>query len=114
MTIKSNSTATGASFALPAAQDTPAQLYELHNLLRLCAFAAEARRTLQGYADCEESNIIPKEVQEALSKEIPARCQWELMPDSLGYVLEGLAERIEGLARHEASKRLTRRKGGAA
>lgn len=114
MTIKSNSTTTGASFALPAAQDTTSQLHELHNLLRLCAFAAEARRTLRDYADCEESNVIPKEVQERLSRFIPARRQWNLMPDSLGAVLNDLADRLEDQITHEASKTPAQSQGGAA
>ena len=57
MSIKSNSTATGASLALPAVQDTTSQLHELHNLLRLCAFAAEARRTLREISLCEERSM---------------------------------------------------------
>ena len=114
MTTPTNSTTSGASFTLPAAQDTTSLLHELHNLLRLCAFAAEARRTLQDYADCEESNIIPKEVQERLGRFVPARRQWSLMPDSLGAVLNDLADRLEDQITLEASKTPAQGQGGAA
>lgn len=114
MTIKSNSTATGASLVLPTAQDTTSQLHELHNLLRLCSFAAEARRTLREISLCEEVGIIPKDVQHKLSDSIHARGNWSELPDYLGPVLNDMAERIEALADREASKHLAQCKGGAA
>ncbi len=95
-------------------QDTASELYELHNLLRLCAFAEEARRTLQGYADCERIRTIPKEIQENLDRLIRARYNWNEMQDYLGFVLNDMAGRIEALADQEASKHLTQCKRSAA
>lgn len=114
MTTPINSTTPGASFALPATQDTTSQLYELHNLLRLCAFAAEARRTLREISLCEEVGIIPKDVQHKLSDSIYARGNWRELPDYLGPVLNDMAERVEALADQEASKHLPQGQGGAA
>lgn len=114
MSIKSNSTATGASFTLPAAQDTTSHLHELHNLLRLCSFAAEARKTLREISLCEEAGIIPKDVQHKLSDSIHARGNWSELPDYLGPVLNDMAERIEALADQEASKTPAQSQGGAA
>lgn len=114
MTTPIHSTTPGASFALPAAQDTTSQLHELHNLLRLCAFAAEARRTLREISLCEEVGIIPKDVQHKLSNSIHARGNWSELPDYLGPVLNDMAERIEALADQEASKHLAQGQGGAA
>ena len=114
MSIKSNCTTSGASFSLPAVQDITYQLHELHNLLRLCAFAAEARRTLREISLCEEVGIIPKDVQHKLSDSIHARGNWSELPDYLGPVLNDMAERVEALADQEASKHLPQGQGGAA
>lgn len=98
----------------PAAQAEPIPLYQLQSLLRLCAFAAEARRTLRDYADCEHYNIIPKEVQERLSRFIPARCEWTTHDDYLGQVLSMAASHVQAHVENEDRRAMLQRKGGAA
>lgn len=114
MTTHINSTSTGASTALPAAQPGPIPLYQLQNLLRLCAFAAEARRTLRDYADCEQYNVIPPEVQKRLKEWVPARCEWTMHDDCLGQVLSMAADQVQVHVENEDQQAMAQRQGGAA
>ena len=106
-----HSTATGASHALPANQPGSMSLFQLHDLLRLCAFAAEARRTLQGYADWETYCDIPPDVKKSLNAAIYAPREWAQHPDNLAGVLGFLADHVEMLAEQDANQAS---KGGAA
>jgi hypothetical protein len=79
--------------AVPAcahAQDTT-PLYELHHVIALAAFAAEARRVLIAL-DCALKNH-PR-IERALSDCIDARGEWELLPDTLPEVLRDAQRRL--------------------
>ena len=97
----------------PTAQHGPIPLYQLQSLLRLCAFAAEARRTLRDYADCERYKVIPPEVLERLKDWVPARCEWETHDDYLGQVLSMAASHVQAHVENEDRQAILQRKGGA-
>lgn len=75
--------------ALPP--DLENELIEIHHIIGLAMFAAEARSVLTRVDLVAER--MPH-VDEALSGCIPARCQWSEYPDMLAPVLEDLHDRL--------------------
>lgn len=75
-------------------QPTSIELMEMRNVLVLAAFAAEARRVLDGI---ELADRVYPEVGEKLGQVIEARRQWTLYDDTLSQVLNSVAERLEGM-----------------
>jgi len=71
--------------------DLENELMQMRHIIGLATFAAEARSVLARVDLVAEQ--IPH-VGEALSKCIPARCQWSEYPDMLAPVLDDLHDRL--------------------
>ena len=74
--------------------DVESELFELRNIIGLCAFAAEARRVLEEVSQAEQ---IRPELGATLSQLIPARRQWQEFGDHSGGVLNDVRKRLNVL-----------------
>ena len=81
-----------ADAATDKAEDLSLQLNRLTNLIKLAAFAAEARRVLSGIHDV--ANCQP-ELQKAIMKAVPASNTWLGMADTSGGVLSHVARQLD-------------------
>lgn len=73
---------------------TSLELMEMRNVLVLAAFAAEARRVLDGI---ELAGQYRPELGQQLSELVEARRQWTMYDDTLPQVLSSMAERLESM-----------------
>ncbi len=80
------------TLALPPAIEN--ELYQLENLLRLVAFATEARRTLGGVELAK--NEFP-EVKQRVEQCVDYSTQWVCHEDTSASVLTAAADRIAGI-----------------
>lgn len=77
------------------ADDANASLWQLMNVVKLAAFACEARRVLATLdAHCD----IDTAMSERLKSAIPAHLGWTTHDDVTGDVLRSVAAQLEGLA----------------
>lgn len=70
------------------------ELYQISQITALCAFAAEARRTLN------EIDIVADRLPElgnTLSNLVESRNEWITHDDNLGLVLKEVSQRIEAV-----------------
>ena len=81
-----------ADAATDKADDLSLRLSHLTDLVKLVAFAAEARRVLRGIH--EAANYQP-ELQKAVMKAVPASNTWRSMKDSTGEVLNHVAHQLD-------------------
>ena len=81
-----------ADAATDKAEDLSLQLNHLTNLVKLAAFAAEARRVLSGIHDV--ANCQP-ELQKTIMRAVPASNTWLGMTDSSGEVLNYVARQLD-------------------
>ena len=81
-----------ADAATDKADDLSLQLNHLTELVKLAAFAAEARRVLSGIHDV--ANCQP-ELQKAIMKAVPASNTWQGMADTFGEVLSQVARQLD-------------------
>ncbi len=70
-------------------------LHHINNVVRLAAFACEARRTLQGI---EEVLRYEPTAQKAVADTVPASRNWTQFDDVVGDVLQQASTQIEALA----------------
>ena len=70
------------------------ELYQIAQLTTLCAFAAEARRTLN---EIDMAASVLPEIDIALSNHVESRNEWSTHDDNLGLVLKEVSLRIEAV-----------------
>lgn len=100
-----------------AADELSLKLYHLAQIVRMAAFAAEARRTLEGIGD---AMMHRPEMRETLNDAVPAMGNWNELPDPtsevLGYIaseMDAAAAGLTGLA-YDLANRLRAGEHGAA
>ena len=81
-----------ADAATDKADDLSFQLNRLTGLVKLAAFAVEARRVLSGIH--EAANYRP-ELEKAVMNAVPASNSWLAMDDNVGEVLDYVAQQLE-------------------
>lgn len=69
-------------------------LHRLANLVKLCAFASEARRVLEG---TDGALLYQPKAQEAIRENVTTCRTWIGMPDVTGEVLTDVAQQLEEL-----------------
>lgn len=70
------------------------KLYNLTEIVKLAAFAAEARRTLTGI---ESVMHYRPEMREAITTSVPASSNWNDLPDNTGDVLHYVAGQMDDM-----------------
>jgi len=68
------------------------RLQKLSYLTQLCAFAAEARRTLN---DIQDAATISPDLEKLLGQYVETRSEWTQHPDNLGVVLKYMRHDID-------------------
>jgi hypothetical protein len=81
-----------AKVATAKADELSLKLHHLTKIVRLAAFAAESRRTLQGI---ENALTFRPEMQEVLAEVVPCINNWAEMEDAVGDVLCYAADQLE-------------------
>ena len=71
------------------------KLYKLANIVKLAAFASEARRTLEGIDD---ALTYHKDAKETIHQNVQGCRTWAEMEDVTGDVLQEVARRLESLS----------------
>lgn len=75
-------------------EDFSGRLNSLNQVIELCAFAAEARRTLD---DIQMLETVSPDFEKIMEKHIDARAEWSTHDDVLGLVLKDVAHQINAL-----------------
>ena len=70
-------------------------LFHINNVVRLAAFACEARRTLQGIDDVLQ---YQPDVRESIADRVPAARNWTAFDDVASDVLQNLSTQIQALS----------------
>ena len=81
-----------ADAATDKADDLSLQLNRLTDLVKLAAFAVEARRVL---SDLHEAKSRQPELEKAIMKAVPASNSWLAMDDNVGEILGHVAIQLE-------------------
>ena len=81
--------------ASDAADTDSLALYKLANLVKLAAFACEARRILEGVHDALE--LQPK-AKEFIAERVQYRNNWVEFDDVAGHVLQDVAMQLDALS----------------
>ena len=68
------------------------QMYHLIGVVKLAAFAAEARRTLDGIRDLTDCHV---EVKQAIDGSVSAMSDWRERDDNAGEVLDYVARQLD-------------------
>lgn len=76
------------------ADELSSQLHFLSNVVKLGAFAAEARRTL---ADTDFYVDLNQDIKERMDQMVEARSEWTTHEDTLGLVLKDVARQIDAV-----------------
>lgn len=84
-----------AAAATAKSGEISSTLYHLTAIVRLAAFAAEARRTLTGI---EDALHYREEMQEVIRGSVLKSAQWATLEDSTGQVLDYVACQLEKVA----------------
>ena len=103
-----------ADAATDKAHDLSLRLDHLTGLLKLAAFAIEARRVLSGIHEAKKDQPV---LAQAVTKAVPTSNTWLSMDDSVGEVLNYVARQLEEVNTGftDSVYRLSRlKKGGAA
>lgn len=91
------------------------QMYNLIGIVKLAAFAAEARRTLDGIRDVTDYRV---DVNQAIADSVSAMGDWRERDDNAGEVLDYVARQLEEVRSeftetvHDLAR--AKKKGGAA
>ena len=70
------------------------RLDSLNDIIKLCAFAAEARRTL---SDIQMLADVSPDFEEIIQKRIDASAEWTVHDDVVGVVLKSVSHKIDQL-----------------
>ena len=76
-------------------QDFSIHLNSLNQIIKLCAFATEARRTLN---DIDQYKSISPDFDKAIFKHIDACNEWSTHSDDVGSVLRDVSYQIDKLS----------------
>jgi hypothetical protein len=70
------------------------KLFDIHEITKLCAFAAEARRALN---DISVANEVDSRIGALLDDTVTSRNQWIEHEDNLSVVLKHLGHQLDGV-----------------
>ena len=68
------------------------QMYNLIGIVKLAAFAAEARRTLDAVANLADCRV---EIKQAIADSVSAMAEWRERDDNAGEVLDYVARQLD-------------------
>ena len=92
ITLQSQAQERIVSAATDKVYDLSLKLYHLTEIVKLAAFAAEARRTLKEIQRVVDWNPV---MQEAISNSVRCANNWAAMPDASADVLADVARQLE-------------------
>lgn len=75
-------------------EEVESTLYEVHSVLRLAAFAAEARRVLDSISVARE---LSPDLDKAITNAVTEPNEWQSLPDASAEVLTAVADRLSDI-----------------